>query len=361
MGRKMQFFVDATQISALSLSMAYVKESSTTPQTYRPVFTASGFASFLEEESLGATFNAPVVTLANFLNYLCDSDESITPQLINRFYNRSLIFSEWQQNFESLHIATSVAIRNFCDATGFDFKFADVIEPGQMQIIPLSQKKVRERLMERFLESELSDADQFRIFEDRNGRSVAILRLQNRSVRAITFPNFGALIDAEVVPLCTDFALSYSPTLELENGAAQNLQLNSHTHARFKLSTPQSLSGAIVRGFNFDPVKVLTNTILIKEPELFYPVKHLEHFFIDRNSDAVYLELISSLSHAIDLVLTEASEAVPFAQEVLERSRFAWEQIFPDDKPLQVQVQSLERALSVENLWPNQHHQIELD
>lgn len=359
----MQFFVDATQISALSLTMAYANESSSknfsATQTFRPIFTASGFASFLEEESLGATFNAPVVTIANFLNYLCDSDELISPQLINRFYNRSLIFNEWQQNFEALHSATSVAIRNFCDATGFDFKFADVIEPSQMQIIPLSQRKVKERLMERFLESEISEADQFRLFEDRTGRSVAILRLQNKSVRAITFPNFGALIDAEVVPLCTDFALSYSPSLELEVGAAQNLQLNAQTHARFKFSTPATLNGAIVRGFNFEPVKVLSNTTLIKEPELFYPVKHLEHFFIDRNSDAVYLELISSLSHAIDLVLTEASEAVPFAQEVLERSRFAWEQIFPDDKPLQVQVQSLERALSVENLWPN--HRIELD
>ncbi len=349
--------------------MAYVKESSplnaTVAQTYRPVFKASGFASFLEEESLGENFNAPVLTLANFLNYLCDADETISPQLINRFFNRSLIFNEWQQNFEALHIATSVAIRNFCDATGFDFKFADVIEPGQLQIIPLTQKKVKERLLERFLESEISDFDQFRLFEDRNERSVAILRLQNKSVRAITFPNFGALIDAEVVPLCTDFALSYGPNLEFEVGASQNLQLNSLTHARFKFSTSTGLSGAIVRGFNFEPVKVFANTSLIKEPELFYPVKHLEHFFIDRNSDAVYLELISSLSHAIDLVLSEEPEAVPFAQEVLERSRFAWEQIFPDDKPLQVQVQSLERALSVESLWtPNQrppNHRIELD
>jgi hypothetical protein len=341
----MQFFVDAAQISALSLTMAYASA-----QTYRPVFTASGFASFLEEESLGETFNSPIITLTNFLNYLCETDESISPILINRFYNRALLFKEWQENFESLHIATSVALRNFCDATGFNFSFSDVIEPGQLQVIPLNHKKVKERLMEKFLESELSISDQYRLFEDRSGRIVAILRLQNKSIRAITFPDLGALIDGEVVPLCTDFALSYGATLELEPGITQNLQLNSQAHARFRV-TGNFIDGAIVRGFNFEPVKILKGTTLIKEAELFYPVKHLEHFFIDRNSDVVYLELISSLSRAIDLVLAHEPEAVPFALEVLQRSRFAWEQIFPDDKPLQVQVQSLERALSVESVW----------
>lgn len=355
--------------------MAYAKDSSSKPSavTYRPKFTASGFASFLEEESLGETFNAPIFTLTNYLNFLCEHDELLTPALINRFYNRALIFNEWQQNFDALHIATTVAVRNFSDATGLNFAFGDVVEPSQVQIVPLNQKKVKERVFEKFLESELSPSDQFRLFEDRTGRSVAILRLNNKSVRAITFPNFGALIDGEVLPLCTDFALSYGANLELEVGASQSLQLNANTHARFKfadnthLHVPQdqrsNLYGAIVRGFNLEPIKILKGTSLIKEAELFYPVKHLEHFFIDRNSDIVYLELVSSLSRAIDLVLAQEPNAVPFAQEVLQRSRFAWEQIFPDDKPLEVQVQSLERALSVENLWPktNQNHQIELD
>lgn len=342
--------------------MAYVKESSRSAQTYRPVFTASGLASFLEEESLGEQFNSPILAFTNFLNYLCDANEPITPALINRFYNRALLFSEWQQNFVNLHIAIQVTIKNFCDATSCTFSFSDVIDPSLIQIIPLNHKKVCERVLERFLESELSSNDQFRLFEDRAGRSVAIIRLENRSVRAITFPNAGALIEGEVVPLCTEFGLAYNSKLEFEQAVAQNLEISSQTQARFRVNgSPELITGAIVRGSNFEPVKILKATTLVQEPELFYPVKHLEQFFVDRNSDAVYLELIESLNHAIDMVLRDEPEAVPFAQTVLERGRFAFEQIFPDDKPLQVQVQSLERALSVENLWPNQKNQIELD
>lgn len=346
--------------------MAYVKESSRSAQTYRPVFTASGLASFLEEESLGENFNSPVLALTNFLNHLCDENEPLTAALINRFYNRALVFSEWQQNFTSLHVATSIAIKNFCDATSFEFSFAEVIDPISMQVIPLDQKKVRERVIEKFLESELSPSDQFRLFEDRAGRTLAILKLQDGSVRAINFPNFGALIDAEVVPLCTEFGLAYNSQLEFSQQTTQNIQLSTHTQARFKVDAQGLMSGAIVRGSNFEPVKIFKRSSLIQEAELFYPVKHLEQFFIDRNSDAVYLELISGLNQAIDMVLTEQPDAVGFAQEILQRSRFAFEQIFPDDKALKVQVQSLERALSVESLWPpiNQIHpkiRIELD
>jgi hypothetical protein len=358
----MQFFVDATQISCLSLTMAYAHDSQKPNQTARPVFTASALASFLEEDSLSETFNAPLISFTNFLNYLCDPTEPITPALVNRFYYRALTFNEWQKDFQTLSVSTTIAIRNFCDASGLEFSFADIVEPNQIQVVELTQPKVKDSIVDRFLKLELSGTDQFRMFEDRNRRSIAVIRLANGPLRVLAFPKWAALIDGEVVPLCTDFALSYNAKLEFETGTAQHLELNSHTHARFKFSTPNhtgvsedhrtGLNGAIVRGPQFEPVKVLKDSSLIKEAELFYPIKHLEQFFVKRNSDAVYLELIENLNKAIDLVLTKDPDGVTFAQQVLERARFAHGQIFPDDKPLMVQVQSLERALQVENAWP---------
>ena len=346
--------------------------------TTRPVFTASALAAFLEEEDSGSTYNSPLITFTNFLNYLCDESEFITPGLINRFYNRALMFQEWQQNFEALTVSTSIAIQNFCDAAGLNFSFAEVVDASQMQIVPLTQPKVRDAIIDRFLKSELSENDQFRIFEDRSKRSIAVIQLQNGSVRVLAFPNWLAITDGEVVPLCTDFSLAYNSHLEFETGLAQHIELSPQIHARFKFSNAKSptepvsedqrpgLNGAIVKGHTFEPIKILKDTSLIREAELFYPIKHFEQFFVKRNSDAVYLELIASLNKAIDLVLIGEANGVAFARQVLERTRFAHDQIFPDDKVLRVQVQSLERALMVENTWPQdpnqiQNLQIELD
>jgi hypothetical protein len=95
----------------------------------------------------------------------------------------------------------------------------------------------------------------------------------------------------------------------------------------------------------------LTNTSLLREAHLFYPLKRLEQFFVDRKSDPVYIEMSASLDKATELLLNQHPDGRKYASIVLDRSRLAIEQIFPDDKTLRVQVQNLERALTLETPW----------
>jgi len=88
---------------------------------------------------------------------------------------------------------------------------------------------------------------------------------------------------------------------------------------------------------------------LHRYPVLFYPLKRLEQFFINRKSDPMYIELTGLLEKALELMNTGHPEAFKFANAAMERGRLALEHIFPDDKLVRLLINNLEKTLALES------------
>jgi hypothetical protein len=305
--------------------------------------------------------NQSQLALMNFLKFLCDADTIVDATLLHRFYYRALTFSFWQENLSQLLNDTKVALRLYCDQNGTDFDFGSLINESHLQVVAMPKPHNFTMLVSRFLESELTGLDQYRVFSERDGRAVGVIQTVDQTIRVIAFPAWGALIEGELTPLCSEFALSYTTDLNLLPDFAHQLEIAPHMHARFRIQTPgqapaqaaasETLNGIVTRGATFQPYLTFSNTSILREAHLFYPLKRLEQFFVDRKTDPVYVEMTASLDKATELLLSRHPEGRKYAAAVLDRSRLAIEQIFPDDKTLHVQVQNLERALTLETTW----------
>jgi hypothetical protein len=157
-----------------------------------------------------------------------------------------------------------------------------------------------------------------------------------------------AIREGELTPLHMDFTLFYTPELILHSNMIQNIELGPHTAARFR-TLPDGIHGHIVRGYTFQRFATMDGGGLHKYPVLFYPLKRLEQFFVNRKTDPMYIELTNLLEKALDLMSQNHPEGLKFAEAALERGRLALEHIFPDDKLVRLLINNLEKTLALES------------
>jgi hypothetical protein len=155
-----------------------------------------------------------------------------------------------------------------------------------------------------------------------------------------------ALQDGEIFPLCTDFGLVYTADLQLDQRHAYQLEVGPHAAARFRMG-PDGCRGIVVRGYTFQKYGVMEGGSLHRYPILFYPLKRLEQFFINRKTDPMYLELASLLEKSLELLSQGHPEAAKFGAKALERGKLALEHIFPDDKMTRLLIENLEKTLAL--------------
>jgi hypothetical protein len=127
----------------------------------------------------------------------------------------------------------------------------------------------------------------------------------------------------------------------------QQLETGSHASARFHMGV-EGLRGSFVRGYTFQKFGSIDGGGLNRYPLLFYPLKRLEQFFVDRKTDPMYLELTSTLEKALELLGHGVTpDTFRFAHAALERGRLALEHIFPDDKFARLLINNLEKTLAL--------------
>lgn len=283
----------------------------------------------------------------HYLKNLCEPTEPVNSELLNRFYCRALTFSHWQQNKLRLFQETGAILHHFQETEQNTLPIAEVFLPDQIQVVPAETTRTLELVIGRFVEKMASPYDQFRIVPEGDDKMVAITLQGDRSLRVTVYPKVLAIREGELLPLCQDFTLFYTADLQIHPMAHHQIEVGPHTAARFRYG-PDGIQGTIIRGYTFQKYSAMDGGGLHRHPILFYPLKRLEQFFVNRKSDPMYIELTGLLEKALELLNGGHPEAFKFAGAAFERGRLALEHIFPDDKLVRLLINNLEKSLALE-------------
>ena len=290
--------------------------------------------------------DAARLALYQYLKNLCDASELVNADLVNRFYTRALGFAHWQENKAQLFNETESLLHHFQDMNGA-LPLGGLLKSQDLQVITVENLRNLEVVAQKHLEKFATPYDKIRILKEGETRIVAITMQGDRSLKITTYPRALVLQDGDLSPLHQEFSLFYTPDLQLSSMMIQQIETGAHASARFHMGI-EGLRGAFVRGYTFQKFGSIDGGGLNRYPLLFYPLKRLEQFFVDRKTDPMYLELTSTLEKALDLLGQGVTpDTFRFAHAALERGRLALEHIFPDDKFARLLINNLEQSLAL--------------
>ncbi len=296
--------------------------------------------------------NPARLSFYHFLKNLCEAGDPVISTTLNTFYARALTFSHWQEHKAALFEEVSAALASYVAAHPESAEstlpeLAHSWKPDDLQIVALESQKNLIAMLERAFESELPPTEQFRIFPEGADKAVAVVLGQDRRLRVTLFHPIVRIHEGRLSPLCTDYTLTYGPDLLLEPGHLQQIDVGGHTAARFRF-TNDGCKGILLRGYTFQRYAAMDGGSLHRYPILFYPLKRIEQFFINRKSDPMYIELTGILEKASELLSQGHPEGIKFGSQALERGKLALENIFPDDKLVRLLINNLEKTLALE-------------
>ncbi len=318
--------------------------------------------------------NAARLCFYHYLKNMCDPQEPVSCDLLVSFYSRALAFSHWQVNKSQLFTETQACMVHYAEShpaegDGLLAVLQDLWQPDQVQVVRLESQTNLVAIIERTLEAENTAAqnaaayvpdsasapeqashvplDQWRVLPEGDDRAIVIALTEHKGLEVTVYPPLAKIVTGELTPLCRDYTLRYGPDLLLTNGALQQLDVGSHTTARFRFSE-DGCRGLLIRGYTFQKYAAMEGGSLHRHPILFYPLKRLEQYFIHRKTDPMYIELTGILEKAADLLNQGHPEGVKFGTQALERGKLALEQIFPDDKMVRLLINNLEKSLALE-------------
>jgi len=285
----------------------------------------------------------------HFLKNLCEPAEPVNSDLVNRFYFRALSFAHWQTHKEHLFGEVGAILQHFQDTHRIQLSLDYAMRTEDAQVVPLENLRNLELIVDSQLRKTLAPFDQYRVLHEGTERVIMIVLQGDRALRVTVYPKVALIRHGELLPLASELTVHYSADLSLHPSLIHTIEISPHTSARFR-ATPEGIFGTMVRGYTFQRFADLDGGSLHKYPMLFYPLKRLEQFFVNRKSDPMYIELTNLLEKSLELMNSRHPDAVKFAEAALERGRLALEHIFPDDKLVRLLIINLEKTLALEKV-----------
>ncbi|MES2855721.1 MAG: hypothetical protein V4692_07655 [Bdellovibrionota bacterium] len=290
--------------------------------------------------------DAARLCLYNYLKNLCDPSRPVNSGVINAFYKRALSFAHWQENKAALFAETESLLNHFQESNRLTLDLTDLLQVDQFQVIRAENLAHVEPIVRKFVASQVAPNEKFRLLRDSDFRLIAIVLKQDHSLSVTTFDSNLMLKDGELTPLNSDLTMFYTPELQLHPQMIQHIEAGSHSFARFHVGV-EGIRGSFVRGYSFQKFASLDGGGLTRYPLLFYPLKRLEQFYVDRSTDQTYNELTAGLEKALHLLSQDEDQGARVAQAALERGRLAQEHIYPDDKLLRLLITNLDKSLAL--------------
>lgn len=302
-----------------------------------------------------AKVDAARLAFYHFLKNMCEPGEPLATATLDRFFRRAMAHSHWVENKEALFNEVANSLQHFSNQYSEPIPLPPFATPADLQVIRAESARTFERIVEDWIQTQQGPTDQVKILRDNESRRTAgddrliVCRLTvDRALSVYIFDRLLCLREGRLEPLNDDMVVHYTPELMIDAHRTSQIEIAPHTLARFKNDPASGLRGLAVRGFTFQKSAAFEGGELHRHPLLFYPLKRIEQFFVNRTTDPMYIELTGLLEKASDLLSQKHPESVRFAEAAMERGRLAFEQVFVDDRLLRLLLENLERALQLE-------------
>ena len=278
----------------------------------------------------------------HFLIHHCEPTDKVTPELIESFNRFALGFEHWRKNRHQLVQEMQYFLHHFAETYQIKLEFKNMVLPDRWQVVaidnPIDCLKI--------LEKKFSNAgNKSRLIATNNGTFI-LLSLDESQAMTVTHLNNLMLINniGELEPLNPLMKIHYTADLSLQFQKVQYVEVAPSVTARFMILGP-GMHGNLIRGYTFQKAEEFKGGNVAQYPQVYYAIKRLEQYFVDRKTDPMYQELTQLLEKAIELVNLRHPEALTFGQAALERGESAKENIFQNDNMIRLLTQTLRSSL----------------
>lgn len=297
--------------------------------------------------------NAGRVALYHYLKNFCREEEILQPDLINQFFAECLQMPHWQEKKLELYNDIKELLAQFCSKQRIVMALDQLWDLGKMQIVTITQPENLYQIVKNYENHRLTELETLRIVPDSESRMISIRKNSAGTICVRTFNNVVRVTGHELQPFCPDQELFYNPLLELQTQVVHRLQLAPHLQVRFEINE-DSIIAQSISGSAFRQGQISKLAHLGEFSALFYHLKRLERFYIYRQSDPYYVELVSTIDKAMNLLHGGEAGAETFSRHVFESAQIAFDQIFPDDKALYLKLKELARAMTNQSKRPEE-------
>jgi hypothetical protein len=324
--------------------------------------TADAVAATLTAASPSLQFSSAVpkvdaarLAFYHFLKNMCEPGEPLATATLDRFFRRAMTHAHWTENKSALFDEVTNSLQHFSNHFSEAVPLPPFTSASELQVVRAESFRTLERIVEDWVQSHQGPTDQIKIIRDRDEKIVVCRLTIDRALSVQVFDRLLCLRDGRLEPLTDDMVIHYTPELGIDALRMSQVEVAPYTIARFRNETmtsqpggQQGIRGLSVRGFTFQKAATYEGGELHRHPVLFYPLKRIEQFFVNRATDPMYIELTGLLEKASDLLSQKHPESVRFAEAAMERGRLAFDQVFVDDRLLRLLLENLERALQLE-------------
>ncbi|HRK07069.1 MAG TPA: hypothetical protein PLZ57_04820 [Pseudobdellovibrionaceae bacterium] len=287
----------------------------------------------------------------HFLKNLCDPGEALTSSVLERFLRRSLAHEHWVEQKLALFGETSACLQHFSHEHQEPLPLPPFASPFDLQVIRAESFRTLERVVETWVSQNTGPTDQVRMIPDREERLIVCRLSSDRRLTVNIFDRQCVIRDGGLEPLCDDHVIHYTSDLAVDPTRSSQIEIAPKTMARFRVD-PSGVRGLAVRGYIFQRFLNFDGGDFHRHPALFYPLKRVEQFYVNRATDPMYVELTALLEKAVDLISQGHADGPRFAEAALDRGRLAYEQVFIEDRLLRLLLENLERAMKLEVRTP---------
>ena len=288
--------------------------------------------------------DASRLCLYHYLIHHCPPETPLTPKLFENFCRMALMHEFWQKKTLVLSQELQFILQHYNETFMLDWKFSDFVFPDNWQVVSIKNSVEGIHILEKWTRKHFKQEQKTRVFCTKDQSYIVLVQTTSDELNVIWTSPQMLIEKAELQPLTTEIRLQYREDLELKPNITQYLKVEQNTYARFQVHE-KNLKGMLIRGYVFQNHLEMKGRIN-EYPDIYYPLKKMEQFYIDRQSDPDYQELISILEKAIELLKMGHPEALSFGETALDRGQSALDNVFINDNVIQVLVNQLAQKLS---------------
>lgn len=295
--------------------------------------------------------DAARLCLYHYLIHHCSPHTTLTPGLFEAFAREALSFDFWRQRKTALAQELQFILQHYNETYRLNWSFSDFSFPDNWQVIKMENQKELIAILETWVKKTFPKETLNRIFKTHRDTYVLVVQMSDGHVHIFEIKNDFVIRNGDLEPLNTSYRLSYGEDLDLLPNTVHRVLTKENSVCRFAIKEGLVL-GRVIQGFVFKEAQALQGA-MNQYPLLFYPIKELEQFFIDRQSDPTYQELIHTMEKALELIRLGHPEAENFSKAALQRGQSAQKALFKNDNTLDLLVQELSYKIkhNSENLY----------
>ncbi len=249
----------------------------------------------------------------------------------------TLDYTHWHQHRDEFAQTLIPALEEMTDLKSIRW-------PDTLQSFEVEQMSDLLEIVDSYLTRILQAGEKFRLIIDQDKRVLAVILSPDQKIKVRLFDKKVVIRKGLIEPLKKFQVLHYNQNLELEGKTLHCFELAPFVTVQFRIYQ-SVLDGAIHRGYLLQKIHDLTGQELTYTPKLFYSIKRIEQYFIQRNSDPFYIQATETLEKAIETAKIRGNFDSPEYMDLLGQSNSLLEHVFTGDKLLTLLIRDLQHTL----------------